>query len=193
MPMNKNKFDILLFRKLTLVTLTGITLLPSQIAHAQVSIVGTRTGSLGSFTYSFDIINNTSVDLAALSLDIPTNSILTNFVAPTGFFIAYDPNPALDGSLAGRVDFLEDADPLTPQTFAAFSTIMGFRFDSATSFSPSTYVGLNINGAAYQPGPGGVVFPGTTVLVTAPEPGTLSLMALAGIPLFGLLKKKGKF
>jgi hypothetical protein len=177
-------------RHLTWVILVGAALVPSQAAHAQVSVVGNRTGS---FTYTFSVINSTSVALAALSLDIPVNSTLTNLTAPTGFFIAYDPNPALDGSLPGRVDFLEDADPLTLQSFDAFTTIAGFSFESASSFAPSTYVGLNINGTEYQPGPGGVVFPGSTVLVAAPEPGTLSLLALAGLPLFGLLKKKGMF
>ncbi|WP_309714220.1 PEP-CTERM sorting domain-containing protein [Armatimonas sp.] len=173
-------------RQLALVSVTLLALVPLQAAHAQVNVTGTRTGS---FVYTFSVFNGSNATLAALSLDIPVNSTLTNLVAPTGFLIAYDANPALDGSLPGRVDFLEDADPFTLQAFDMLTTISGFSFESGSSFAPSTYVGLDINGTSYLPPPGGVTFPGVTVLTAAPEPGTLALITLAGVPAALLLRR----
>lgn len=173
------------FRQLALVGVTLLALVPIQTAHAQVDVTGTRTGA---FVYTFSVFNGSAATLAALSLNIPVNSVLTNLMAPTGFLITYDADPALDGSLPGRVDFLEDADPLTPQAFDVFTTISGFSFESVTSFAPSTYVSLDVNGMSYVPPPGGVTFPGTTTL-TAPEPGTLALITLAGVPAALLLRR----
>ena len=174
------------FRQLALVSVTLLALVPIQTAHAQVDITGTRTGA---FVYTFSVFNGSNATLAALSLDIPVNSVLTNLMAPTGFLITYDADPALDGSLPGRVDFLEDADPLTPQAFDVFTTISGFSFESVSSFAPSTYVSLDLNGTTYLPPPGGVTFPGMTTLTAAPEPGTLALITLAGVPAALLLRR----
>jgi hypothetical protein len=180
---------VLPLRLLALVStaLVALACLPS--AQAQVTVTGTRTGA---FVYSFSVFNGTSVPLAALSLDVPANSALTNFTAPTGFFIAYDPNPALDGSVPGRVDFLEDADPLTTASFDIFTTIAGFSFQSTSSFAPSTYVALDLSGREYNPNRAGVLFPGTTTLVAAPEPGTLSLLAVVGLPALALLQRRNR-
>jgi hypothetical protein len=172
---------------LALTTLAALVLAPTQKAHAQVQVTGSQTGA---FVYSFSVFNDTATPLAVLSLDIPVNTTLTNLTAPTGFFIAYDPNPALDGSVPGRVDFLEDADPLTTATFDAFTTISGFSFESTSSFAPSTYVSLDLNGLSYTPSAPGVVFPGTTTLTAAPEPGTLPLLVLAGLPALALLQRR---
>ncbi|WP_395089743.1 PEP-CTERM sorting domain-containing protein [Armatimonas sp.] len=174
---------------LTLATLAALALIPTQAAQAQVTVTGSQTGA---FIYSFSVFNGTPIPLAVLSLDIPVNTMLTNLTAPTGFFIAYDPNPALDGSAPGRVDFLEDADPMTTATFDAFTTIAGFSFESTSTFAPSTYVALDLNGLSYTPNTVGVVFPGTTTLNAAPEPGTLSLFVLAGLPALALLQRRNR-
>ncbi len=174
------------FRQLALVGVTLLALIPIQTAHAQVDITGTRTGA---FVYTFSVFNGGAAPLAALSLDIPVNSALTNLIAPTGFLIVYDADPALDGSLPGRIDFLEDADPFTPQSFDIATLISGFSFESTSSFAPSTYESLDINGMSYVPPPGGVIFPGTTTLTAAPEPGTLALLTLAGLPTALLLRR----
>jgi hypothetical protein len=103
-------------------------------------------------------------------MDIPANTMITNLMAPAGFLSAYEQS-------IGRLDFLADT-----SAFTAGATTSGFSFDSATLLSPTTYTALNNNGIEYQQPSTGVTFPGTTVLVAAPEPTTLALIALMGIP-----------
>lgn len=168
----------------TALTLTCFAAASSQ-AQAQVTVTGSRTGVVGAFTYSFDIFNGTAQTLAFVSLDIPANTLLTNFVSPTGFFTDYAANPAQDGSVPGNIVFAEDFDDTTLQTFAPFTTVGTFRFDSPTLFTPSSFTALDVNGVIYQSNV--INFPGTTVLTNgaaaaAPEPGTLGLLALSGVP-----------
>jgi hypothetical protein len=149
------------------VALLFLSLTAMKSAQAQVSITGTRTGA---FTYSFSVFNGTLTDLATFSLDIPANMVLTTLTAPSGFLTAYE-------QALGRVDFLADT-----SAFTAGATTTGFSFQSIVLFSPSTYTVLNNNGIEYQQPSSGVVFPGATTLVAAPEPATLTLLALMGIP-----------
>jgi hypothetical protein len=144
----------------------------SASAKAQVVVDGFYHQVGSQFQYAFSVHNNTDTELAYVSAftpDVPFT--ITGGTAPTGFTV--------DGSQVGDtgyVNFLQDLDDTTPQTFAPHSTVQFFRFTSDTFISNAVIDSLNVNGEPV----GGQ----TITLGTAPEPATLSLMtiALVGLP-----------
>lgn len=140
-----------------------------------VSAIYTQGG--GFFSYNFTIQNLGTTTLADISLAVPTgaNSV-TNLSAPTGFQSIFDPS-------LGFVDFLADNDPNTPQDFFGGTSVSGFLFRSPTLLTGARFDALDENGAATN---------GTIRLSAsaAPEPGTLGLLAAAGIPLAALVRRR---
>lgn len=169
-------------RQALLTSLLSAALMGGAIgsARAQVFIEGSTSFDAGFFTYSFSVFNNTPVDLATFSLNVPVNSDLVNLSAPVGFLAFYEPNPGLDGTIPGRVDFLADT-----QTIPSLGTVGGFSFQSPSLFTPSGFEALDLNGVQFTP-PGATNFPGTTALIAAPEPSTLGFLALGGALPFGM-------
>src|SRR5690242_20368761 len=83
---------------------------------AQVNVSATYNKVGGIFQYQFSVVNNSAFDLSFVSVSVPGLSFtIGNAVAPTGF----DINSSIVGS-TGYVDFIQDTDVSTPQTFAPF-------------------------------------------------------------------------
>lgn len=155
---------------LATLAIIGTAAFPWQSAQAQVTVSGEfieQTPSGSGFVFDFDVFNNTANTLALVDVTIPGGVTPTNLMAPVGFQIVFDPG-------LGLLSFLEDSDPVTPQSFAPGSTITGFTFQTPTQIGPSSFSALDVEGN---------LFSGTTTLTAsstaAPEPGVLPLLGVA--------------
>lgn len=157
-------------------------LFPSS-AHAQLPLVSAMyTQSGGIFTYNFSVTNLTLFTLVDVNVTVPTGvGSVSNLSAPTGFQITFDPG-------LGLVDFLADADPATPQDFVSGSTVSGFLFDSSVLLVAPPFNALDDQGNSYN---GTVII--TPAVAAAPEPGTLSLLALSGVAIAALAARRRRF
>ncbi|MBC8102608.1 MAG: PEP-CTERM sorting domain-containing protein [Cytophagales bacterium] len=156
--------------------LAGVATPSARAQSVGVSALFTQTGSL--FNYNFSVANNTPFTLADVNFVVSAGTALTNVSAPTGFQIVFD-------SGSGFVDFLADNDPATAQDFFANSTTSGFFFSSPVQLNGTAFEALDVQGGS---------FTGNITTAVAPEPGTLGLLAFAGVPVAAaLLSRRRRF
>lgn len=129
--------------------------------RAQVSVTPTVVAGVALFDYDYSVANLTAFDLAIVTIDVLSRpDAILNATAPAGFLISFDPG-------VGQLSFLEDADPFTPETFAAGTTVSGFSFQSPFGPSPTSFTALDATGGSSI---------GATLAPSAvPEPDTLAL------------------
>src|SRR5438067_11994077 len=107
-------------------------------ATAQVSVVPGVTTNLGVTTFDFAIANSTPNDLVIVTIGVPAfPGAIFDLETPTGFVTNFD-------SGLGLVDFLADTD-----SFAAGSTLSGFKFSSHLPPGPSQFTALDLQGNLY--------------------------------------------
>jgi len=146
--------------------LWGALALPGVAQAEPVMVNATVTTNGALFRYNYSVTNNLSFDVSAITISVLSlPNAAQSLVAPTGFNIFFDPG-------LGQVDFVENT-----QTFAAGTTVSGFRFDSlfAPNLTSFTALALDANGSP-------VIFGGTTLAPAAPipEPSTLLLALTSG-------------
>ena len=142
-------------------------------ANAQVTVPSTVTFGMGIYDYSFSVMNNGSMfDLAIVNIPVGAGANPFGFLAPTGFGISFDPGPSI-------VSFFEDADLLTPQTFAPGSTVGMFSFSSSVAPAAVTFEALDAVGNS---------FTGTTQS-PVPEPAAFTFL---GVAVLGLLTRRNR-
>ena len=136
-----------------------------------IDVTPTITTS-GAFThYAYAIANNTASDL--FLVDIPVMKgpgAIINLVAPAGFQKQYD-------SVLGLVSFLEDT------AFFTSTPKTGFSFDSLIKPTAVTFQGTLLGATVFT-------LTGPTMSAATPEPGTLSLFALAAVALAPLARRR---
>lgn len=142
-----------------------ISLIAAPNAHAQVSVSGSFFSIGGGlFQYEVDVTNGTSLILDLIDLDL-SDVQSAPLTAPTGFTTVYD-------SGLNLLTFAEDADPVTPQSFAPGTTVGLFRFQRAgTPVTTASFTALDRENN-FTPGTA------TFTQSVAPEPGTLGLLAI---------------
>lgn len=150
---------------------------------AQVDVSATYHKIGGLYQYQFSVVNNSAFDLDFVSVYVPGLPFdISNLVAPTGF----DINSSIVGS-TGYVNFVQDLDENTSQSFAPSSTVQFFTFDSTSLIAPA-----KIEAQAVNPAGGIVTFGGNVTGLTAPEPATLPLFAtvLGTVSCFAVRRRK---
>lgn len=155
-------------------------LLFTGLAQAAPIVTPTVTDLGGSFRYDYTIDNTAGLeDIVLVNILVaPLDPTLTNLFAPMGFQTVHDDN-------LGIVTFLPDLGVF--DTFAAGTSLSGFRFESALPPGASTFEALTISGE---------LLTGMTIATSAtsptppliPEPGTAGLL-LASLGL--LLTRRG--
>jgi hypothetical protein len=135
----------------------------------------------GIFHYAFRVFNNTAEELDYVSLYVDNLTFdVTNLAAPKGFAVQ-------DGGIVGTahyVNFVQDLDDTTPQSFAPNTTVEFFRFYSTADLgSPTVEVSSG----------GGTTITTNTItpFASAPEPTSIALLALpiASIPVLRYRKR----
>jgi hypothetical protein len=147
-------------------------------AQAQVDVIGhySLVGSV--YSYTFDVVNNTSDDVLLVSARLNDQTfVISNPSAPSGFILNYsEADGNGDGVPDGYLNFLPDI--ASNATFAPFTTTTPFTFDSPTLLGDFVFEGLDTNGD-----------PVTGSVSVAPEPGTLALF-LPGVLSTGILLRR---
>jgi hypothetical protein len=140
-----------------------VSLIAAPAAHAQVSVSGNFFSIGGGlFQYEVNVTNNTAITLDLIDLDL-SDVQPAPLTGPTGFTTVYDSGLSL-------LTFAEDADPVTPQSFAPGSTVGLFRFQrTGAPVTTATFTALDRENN-FTPGTA------TFAQTAAPEPGTLGLM-----------------
>lgn len=148
-----------------LVPACGVT--TARPASAQVVVTPAITTVAGVSTFDYTIDNGTANDLAVVSISVPAlPGAVFDLVTPAGFLASFD-------SGTGFVDFLADS-----SSFAAGSSLSGFKFSSAFKPGASAFSALDIAGNPFS---------GPTISAVVPEPGLavwfclLSLLPMLGI------------
>ena len=117
----------------------------SLTASAQVDLntnINFNVGT-GTYSYSYAVLNQgPTFDLAIVNLNIATTSNPLAQTAPPGFTSLFDPG-------VGIVSFLEDGNPITPQTFSPGSTTAPFTFTSTLAPVPILFDALDANGTSF--------------------------------------------
>jgi MYXO-CTERM domain-containing protein len=153
-------------RLVLLLALLGlIATVSAPAAQAQVSVTGNFFSIGGGlFQYQANVTNNSPFTLDLVDLDIA--GVLAPLTAPTGFINTYD------GGL-NLLTFAEDADLLTPQTFAPGTTVGFFTFRANAAFTSVPFTALDRPNGNFTPGTANF-----TASAAAPEPGALAFLAL---------------
>ena len=148
---------------LALLSLTAVVSAPA--ARAQVSVTGNFFSIGGGlFQYQANVTNNSPFTLDLIDLDIA--GVLAPLTAPTGFLNTYD-------SGLNLLTFAEDANILTPQTFAPGTTVGVFTFRANAAFTSVPFTALDRPNGNFTPGTASF-----TASAAAPEPGTALFLAL---------------
>lgn len=140
--------------------LAGVALFAATTtAKAQVQVTGFYSQVGMNFSYTFDVVNTSGVDVSFVNALFPTQqgSLAISNVVTSGDYL-FDYN---SGSLA----FIEGSTP-----FLANSTVSGFSLTSNAILTPDSLEASDINGNTVT---------ATFVPVVVPEAGTLSLLTLA--------------
>lgn len=123
-------------------------------ASAAVTLTGTSTFNVSTsdYTYTYSVTNTGTEDLVIVTLPVFTPLGVNNIVSPTGFLLTFDPSQKV-------VNFIEDNNIGTPQTFSSGSTVGTFSFNTAvgpgglTSFLAYDATGTEYSGLAIAPVP----------------------------------------
>jgi hypothetical protein len=136
----------------------------SASAAAVLSGSATFNVSTSDYTYTYSVMNDGLTDeLVIVSIPVFSPLGISNIFAAPGFSLTYDP--------VGRwVNFIEDGNIVTPESFAPGSTVEPFRFNSATAPGNVMYLAYDAGGEAS----GGVI------AAPVPETSTALLGMLAG-------------
>lgn len=143
--------------KRSLVTALLVCAAGLATAHAQSLVVQSNVTFNGStYHYDYTVNNQTATDISSVTLaGLPTDaSAVQNLTAPATFVAFFD-------SGLGLLSFQEGS-----AAFVAGSSVSGFGFDSAFSFSAPTYTAVDVNGMELS---------GTSVSAV-PEPSTYALI-----------------
>lgn len=150
---------------LGLMTLSGITEKAAGAAVLTSSVTFDIGTSLYQYTYS--LRNTGPLDLILVSIPADPRSAVVGSSAPVGFALTFDPS-------GGWVNFNEDNDIFTEQTFAPSSTVAPFRFSSRLAPGTVNYTAFDTAGTEF----------GGTTQSPVPEPSVSllgALLALAGV------------
>ena len=146
--------------------------IPLGTASGAVNLINSVNFNSGTalYEYSYSIQNTGSFDLALVSVPAGNAANVIGITAPTGFALTFDPSQ-------GWINFNEDNDIFTEQTFAAGTTVSAFTFRSALAPGSVTFTAYDVSGTE---------FTGTT-LSPVPEP---SVSLLGGIAITAGLAKR---
>ncbi len=162
-----------IFGKLALViTVMMAGMWMSQASRADLVLTPNITSSGGVYTYDYNIMNDTSSDLALVNLYVPMGQDqIWNVMTPSGFQGVYD-------SGLGIVTFLSDS-----STISSGFQGDGFSFQSNDAPGTINTSALTINGQSLVGSTAGPV----------PEPGSLAAMtAMSSILGLSLLRTRRK-
>ncbi len=137
-------------------------LFSSTVRAEPITVDATVTMNADLFRYEYSVMNNSSIDLLLVTINVPIGPVVQNVVAPIGFKSFFDPG-------VGAVDFAADT-----MQFLVGSTISGFRFDSRIGPGAATFTALGLSGSQSP-----LTFEGSTTApapAPVPEPGTLALL-----------------
>lgn len=146
--------------------------LPLGSARGAVSVINTVTFNAGTnlYEYSYSIQNTGLLDLILISVPTSIASNVTGIASPTGFTLTFDPSQ-------GQLNFNEDNDIFTDQTFAPSTTVSPFSFSSPLAPGSTTFTAFDVEGTE---------FTGTTTS-PVPEP---SASLLSGIAIASLMARR---
>lgn len=152
----------------------GLFLGLSSLATVQgaVNIINTVNFNAATnlYEYSYSIQNTGLLDLILISIQAAPSANVMGISAPAGFALTFDPSQ-------GWLNFNEDNDIFTDQTFASGTTVSPFTFSSALAPGSADFSAFDV---------GGTEFTGTT-LSPIPEP---SVNLLAGLAVATCLAKR---
>lgn len=149
---------------LTLALGLFLGVIPLAKVHGAVNFISTVNLNIATnlYEYSYSIQNTGQFDLILVSVPAATSANLIGISAPAGFALTFDPSQ-------GWLNFNEDNDIFTDQTFASGSTVSPFKFSSALAPGNASFTAYDVAGTE---------FTGTT-LSPVPEPSVSLLSGLA--------------
>jgi hypothetical protein len=144
--------------------LLGASLVGTSHAAVTLTQIITFDGMTNLYHYSYSIENTGTEDLILVTVPTDSSADITALSPPTGFSMTYDPSQ-------GVVNFFEDSDLFTNQTFSPGSVITPFEFDSPFAPVAVTFTAFDVTGTE---------FTGST-LSPVPEPTVSLLGGLAAV------------
>jgi hypothetical protein len=124
-------------------------------------------GGTSLYEYSYSVQNTGDLDLVLISLNTNTQAAIASISPPTGFSLTFDPSQ-------GVINFFEDSDLFTNQTFAGNSTVSPFTFTSPLAPVTTSFVGFDNAGNEFTgttqspiPEPSAILLGSIAVLATA--------------------------
>jgi hypothetical protein len=151
---------------------TGLTEVQASISVIGNSVYNAVTNS---HTYTYSIQNmSLTQDAVIVTLNVDRAAAIIGLSSPMGFSLTYDP-------FVNVVNFTEDADISTPQSFGPGMTIGTFSFTSPVGPGMASYSAFDSAGSEFMG------------LVTAPipEPATAGLGILGGL-LVGFRRRRSE-
>jgi hypothetical protein len=113
--------------------------------HAAVTITGNSTFNVptNDYTYTYSVTNTgLTDDLVIVTLPVFSPLGVGSVMAPTGFLLTFDPSQRV-------VNFIEDGNIVTPQTFAPGSTVGTFSFTSVMAPGTANFLAYDATGTEF--------------------------------------------